>query len=124
MGKLVDDTVLDGALNIIKNGATQIIVCSDTPTTYANATGTYDLATKTGLAAGDFTVADGDAGGRKVTVAQQATITVNHSGTATHIALCGTAATLYYVTTCTSQALTAGNTVTVPAWKITIPDPT
>jgi hypothetical protein len=123
MGKLVDDTVLDGALNIIKNGATQIIVCSDTPTTYANATGTYDLATKTGLTGGDFTVAD-DTSGRKCTVAQQATITVNHSGTATHVALCGTAATLYYVTTCTSQALTAANTVTVPAWKIGIADPT
>jgi hypothetical protein len=33
------------------------------------------------------------------------------------------ASALLYVTTCTSQALTAGNTVTVPAWDIEIADP-
>jgi len=30
---------------------------------------------------------------------------------------------LYYVTTCTSQALTSGNTVNFPAWDIEIADP-
>ena len=123
MGKLVDDTVLDGALNILKNGVTQLIVCADTPTTYANATATYDLATKTGLTSGSFTgPANGDTNGRKLTVNSQATITVDHSGTATHIALCS-GSVLLYVTTCTSQALTAANTVTVPAWDIEIADP-
>jgi hypothetical protein len=125
MGKLVDDSVLDAALNLIKNNATQLIVCKDTPTTYDNATATYDLATKTGLTSGDYTgPANGDTNGRKLTINQQSTITVNHDGTATHVALCGTASVLYYVTTCTSQVLTAGNTVTVPAWDIEIADPT
>ena len=124
MGKLVDDTVLDGALNVIKNNATQLIVCSDTPTNYSNATATYDLATKVGLTSGNFTGPANGASGRKLTVNQAATLTVDHSGTATHIALCGAANTLYYVTTCTSQVLTQGNTVTVPAWDIQIGDPT
>ena len=124
MGKLVDNTVLDGALNIIKNNCVSLIVCSDTPTTYANATATYDLAT-VALASGDVTVADdaGAGGGRKATIAEKAAITINHSGTATHIAIVS-ASVLLYVTTCTSQALVAANTVTVPTWKIQIADPT
>jgi len=123
MGKLVDDTVLDGALNIVKNGVTQLAVCSTQPTTYEEATATYKLALKTGLFSGSFTgPANGDTNGRKLTTNQQASITVDAGGSAQHIALCsGTA--LLYVTTCTAQTLTAGNTVTVPAWKIEIADP-
>jgi hypothetical protein len=124
MGKLVDNAVLDAALNYIKNNAILLVVCKDTPTTYANATATHDLA-DVAVDAADFTVAD-DAeagGGRKCTVAQQAAILVNHSGNATHVALCS-ADTLLYVTTCTPQDLVAANTVTVPAWKIQICDPT
>lgn len=127
MGKLVHNDVLDGALNIIKNNATQISVCIDTPTTYGQAT-TLDacmLAIKSDLTSADFTVAD-DTSGRKVTIAQQAAISITGTGTqnATHVCLCDASAKLLYVTTCTSQALTNGNTVTIPAWKITIPDPT
>jgi hypothetical protein len=48
---------------------------------------------------------------------------VDTSGTATHVALCD-ATRLLYVTTCTSQALTSGNTVNIPAWDIEIADPT
>lgn len=124
MGKIVDDAVLDGALNIIKNNATQISVCATQPTTYTQAITTFMLAIKSTLTGTDFTVANGDTSGRKVTVAQQATISVTNSGNADHIALCGAASTLYYVTTCTTQALTAGNTVTIPTWKVELADPT
>ena len=72
----------------------------------------------------DFTgPANGDTNGRKTTINQQAAIAVDSSGDATHIALC-TGAALLYVTTCTTQTLTSGNTVTVPAWDIEIADPT
>jgi hypothetical protein len=125
MGKLVDDTVLDGALNIIKNGATQISVCADTPTNYSQATtaGTYRLALKTGLTSGDFTGPADDTSGRKLSTVAHSAISVSNSGTATHVCLCS-GSVLLYVTTCTSQVLTAGNTVTIPIWKINIPDPT
>jgi hypothetical protein len=44
---------------------------------------------------------------------------------AAHVALADSVnSKLLYVTTCTSQVLTAANTVTVPAWIIQLADPT
>lgn len=123
MAKTVDDSVLDGALNILKNGVTQEAVCSAQPTTYAEATATYKLALKTGLSASSFTgPVNGDTNGRKITVNANAGVTVDTGGTAIYIALCS-ASVLLYVTTCTSQALTSGNTVTIPAWDVELADP-
>jgi hypothetical protein len=123
MAKIVDDTVLDAALNIIKNGATQLCVCNALPTTYTQATATYKLALKGSLTSANFTgPAEGDSSGRKLTVNQQATITVDTSGDATHIALCS-GSVLLFATTCTLQTLTAANTVTVPAFDIELSDP-
>lgn len=124
MGKIVDDTVLDGALNIVKNGITQLAVCSTQPTNYTEATSTYKLALKTGLSATACTgPANGDTNGRKLTINQQATITVDTGGSAQHVAICS-GSVLLYVTTCTAQTLVAANTVTIPAWDIEIADPT
>lgn len=127
MAKSVVDAVLDAALNYVKNNGTRLVVCKSEPTTYTQAvtTGTYMLAIKT-ISASDFTgPAEGDSSGRKITVNQQSGISVTTSGTATHVAVVATATTgLIIVTTCTSQVLTAGNTVTVPAWKEEIADPT
>lgn len=123
MGKLVHDDVLDGALNVIKNNCTRMVACSTQPTTFAEANATYALADVT-MAAGDFTAANGDASGRKLTVAAKAGVTVDANGTFAHVALLDvTNSKLLYVTTGTSQALTAGNTVDFPAWKIEIADP-
>jgi hypothetical protein len=105
----------------------RVFVCSAQPATYAEAgTATYGLAVFTVTAGtATFTKANGDSSGRKVTTAQQTAGTVSISGTATHIALgLSTGSVLHYVTTCTSQALTAGNTVTVPAWDIELADAT
>lgn len=121
MAKSVDDSVLDGALNIIKNNANLMIACSAQPTNRTEAVTTYALA-DVAMASGDFTIANGDTSGRKVTVAAKSGVAVDATGTATHIALVS-ATTLLYVTTCTSQALTAGNTVNFPAWDIEIADP-
>jgi len=122
VAKWANDLVMDAALDYIAT-ADRLFVCSAQPATYAEAASTYDLATHT-LSSGDFAKANGTSG-RKVTVAEQATITVDHSETATHVALGISAGTvLVYVTTCTSQALVAANTVTVPAWAIQIADPT
>lgn len=125
MGKSVHNDVLDGALNIIKNNCTRQVVCSAEPTTYAEANATYALADVT-MASGDFTNADGDVSGRKTTVAAKSGVLIDTSGTATHVALLDvTNSKLLYVTTCTSQALTANgsNTVNIPAWDIEIEDP-
>lgn len=124
MGKSIHDDVLDGALNVIKNNVTRQVACSAQPTTYTEANSTYALADVT-MASGDFTVANGDTSGRKVTVGAKSGVTVDTSGTANHVALLDVSnSKLLAVTTCTSQALTAGNTVNFPAWDDEIADPT
>jgi hypothetical protein len=122
MAKHAEDAVLDGLLDVVAT-ATIMCVCSALPATYAEMTATYDLATHV-VAAGDFGKAD-DGTGRKLTVAAQAAITVDHTDTATNVCLgiSGTT-TLLYCTSCTGQLLTAANTVTVPAWVISVADAT
>uniref|UniRef100_A0A6M3LFJ0 Tail protein n=1 Tax=viral metagenome TaxID=1070528 RepID=A0A6M3LFJ0_9ZZZZ len=118
---------MDGALNIIKNGATQISVTVAQPTTYGTATGTYALAIKSDLTSGSYTGPADDATGilgRKLTVNEVAAQEVLVTGEANFIALCDVDDRLLYVTTCTAQTLVDGNTVTIPAWKIQIGDPT
>lgn len=123
MAKFVHDDVLDGALNIVKDNCTRMTACSQQPTTFTEADATYALADVT-MVSGDFTLADGDTSGRKLTVAQKSGVTVDTSGSATHVALLDVAnSKLLYVTTSTSQVLTFGNTMTFSAWDIEIADP-
>lgn len=124
MAKSVHDDVLDGALNIIKNNCTRMVACSTQPTTFTEANATFALADVT-MTSTDFTAANGDTSGRKLTIAAKSGVTVDASGTYQHVALLDvTNSKLLYVTTGTSQALTSGNTVNFPAWKIEIADPT
>lgn len=122
MAKYSNDLVMDAALDYIST-STLLTVCSAQPTTYAEASSTYKLADVV-TDSGDFAKANGDTNGRKVTIAQQANVPIDSSGTATHVALSiSGSSTLVYVTTCTSQALTSGGTVTVPGWDVEISDP-
>jgi hypothetical protein len=121
MGKLADDTVIDGALNIIKNNCTTMLVCALEPTDRADALSKAlaDVA----MTGTDFTVANGDTNGRKITVAAKSGVPVDTSGTADHIALIS-ASVLLFVTTCTSKVITSGDAVNIPTWKDEIADPT
>lgn len=131
MAKTLDDSVIDGSLNIVKNGATQLCICNAQPLNYAEATTTADggankycLGKKTGLSASNFTgPVDGTPNGRKLTVNAQTGITVDYSGTALFAALCS-GTVLLAVTSVTSQVLTAGNTMNTPAFIWQISDPT
>jgi hypothetical protein len=71
---------------------------------------------------GDFTLANGSLSGRKVTVAQQANISISVSGDATCVTL-DDGTTLLYVTPATTQTLTSGGYVTSPAFSIEVGDP-
>lgn len=125
MAKQVHDDVLDGALLIIKNNCGRMTACAGQPTNFAEANvgGAKFLADVT-MSSGDFTLADGVTSGRRATVAQKSGIDVDNSGTVDHIALLDTAnSRLLYVTTCTSQVLTEGNSITLNAWSIEIADP-
>lgn len=112
MAKIETAAMTDGGLTKMGTCVTQT-VCAGQPTSFADIT-TRKLAAVT-LAGGDFTLAAGDTSGRKSTVAQKSAISITASGTADHVAIDD--GTNYIVTTCTSQALTSGGTVTIPAWK-------
>ncbi len=119
MAKWANTSVLDALLDKVAT-STQLLVTSTQPADRAAAL-TAALASTT-VASGDFAKSAGTPNGRKVTVAQKASISVTASGNATHVCLVD-GSNLLYVTTVTSQALTSGNTVTVPAWTITVGGP-
>lgn len=123
MAKSQNDLMLDAALDWVRARVTRLCVCSTQPTSYAQATSTYNLATKTGVTSTMLTVGNGDTSGRKFRVASQTGLTVTTTGTAAHVALVGSSgSTLLLVTTCTTQALTTGNTVNVPFFDDEIAD--
>jgi len=126
MAKLIPDAVLDDMLGVIADNCTKVTICSTQPTTYTEGNATYALADVTvtaGAGNGDFTLGSGDTSGRKLTLAQQTGVSVDTSGTAAHIALLDVAnSALLAVTTCTSQAVTSGNTATINAFDIEISD--
>jgi len=126
MGKSVNDLVLDASHDyMITNGDKQV-ACSAEPTTYAEANATYMLA-NVALVGGDYTKAAGAGtpAGRKCTVAAKSGVTISNSGTATHVAIIDTVnSALLRVTTCTSLALTAGQTVNFGSWAFDIDGPT
>lgn len=118
MAKFANTVVLDALLDKVGT-ATQLLVTTTQPADRAAAL-TASLATAT--LSGAFTKSAGTPNGRKTTVAQQANVSVTATGSATHVCLIdGT--TLLYCTTVTAQTLTSGNTVTIPAWTITVADP-
>lgn len=115
MAKFLRDQILDAALSNFATG-TILTVCNAQPTTRTEAVTTYALADVV-IDGTDFTISAGDVSGRKSRVGQQASVPIDTSGTATHVAICD-ATNVLAVTTCTSQALTAGGTVTVPAFDL------
>lgn len=123
MAKRITAAMLDGGLDKTAT-CTRLSVLSAEPTSITNITTTYKLAASGVLTGGSFTKAAGAGGGdsRKVTVAQQASMSITASGTATHVSLDD--GTNWIVTTCTSQALTSGGTVTCPAWAQELGTPT
>ena len=121
MAKWVSTAVLDGALNVLKTTATRMDVTAAQPADRA-AVVANSLATVT-VATGDFTLAAGTGvSARKVTVVQKAGISVTATGTAGFVSMCD-GVNLLYITTCTGQALTSGNTMTFGTWSVEIGDP-
>jgi hypothetical protein len=123
MGKAAPDATIDAYFDYIDQ-CNIMHVCSAEPANYAGiaAVSLADVALTPDT---DFTKANGDTSGRKVTIAAKNAVTVDAYGTANHVVIARTTdSSLRYVTTCTSQALTSGNTVNIPAWKIEVADPT
>lgn len=122
MSKFVPDDVIDTLLDEIAT-ATRMDVVSDvaTPTDLTNTLANVTLTAGNGN--GDFTVAAGDTSGRKLTVAVQTGVSITATGDAAHVVL-SLSGTILDITTCTSQTLTSGGTVTFPEWDHEVLDPT
>lgn len=119
----IHDDVFDNGLSYITTNGSRIDICSQEPTTYTEATSTYTLGNKTSLTVGSPT--NGDTNGRKVVVPAITDGSVTGNGTASHWALTkvtATTALLAANSLASSQAVTSGNTFTLTAIDITIPD--
>lgn len=118
----INDRVFDNGLTVLDTEANRLDICSQEPVTYAEATSTYTLGNKTSLSVG----APGDRtpNGRKVTVAAITDGTVTGTATATHWAIVDTSNSRLLATGSLSagQAVTSGNTFTLGAFDIGIPD--
>lgn len=117
------DRVFDSGLTALDTEATRLDICSQEPTTYTEATSTHTLGNKTSLSVG--TPGDRTGGGRKVTVAAITDGSVTATDTATHWAITDTGNSRLLATgaLASSQAVTSGNTFTLAAFDIGIPDP-
>lgn len=118
MGKSASDGILDATLDEIAT-ATSLTVCAGEPTSLAEIA-TFALATGV-IDGSDFTKANGDIDGRKVTVAAQADLDIDTSGDADHVVTHN--ATDFMVTTVPTQALTSGGKVSTNPYAFENGDP-
>lgn len=118
------DNALDGGLDYLTANGNRLDICSQEPATYTEASSTYSLGSKAGASVGAAQA--GDTSGRKVVVAAVTDGAVSGSGSASHWALSYSTGTelLAANSLAASQAVTSGNTWTLPAFDIEFPDPT
>lgn len=118
----LSDEVKDQGLDYVDTNGTRIDICSQEPTSYAEATSTYTLGNKTGLNTG--ATEDGDTDGRKVVVPEITDGSVTGNGTATHWALTdGSSLLIATQALSSSQTVTSGNTFSLGEINIVIRDP-
>lgn len=131
MGKFVHDDVLDAGLLVIKNTASRLILCEGQPADYHQATtlksaGGKKLGEKA-VASGGYTgPVNGDTSGRKLTKGLESGVSVAEDGDWDHIAEVDDAnSRLLRVTERAEGTLpvTAGQAITVNAYKEEIGDP-
>lgn len=127
MAKSVHDDVLDAALEYIADNANNVVLCSAEPANFAGvaavALGTIPVTA--GAGNGDFTLADGDTSGRKLTVAAQSESGGGDvTGTPNHYAITDTDnSKLLYVTTASGDDVASGGDISITAFDIEIADP-
>ncbi len=120
----VGNRVFDAGLNVLDTEANRVDICSQEPASYAEATSTYTLGNSTSISISAPT--DGDTSGRKVTLAAISSASVTGTGSATHFAITDTSNSRLLITGSLSsggQTVTTGNTFSLNALDIEIPDP-
>jgi len=119
MADYIHDDVLDAALGIIDN-ATILHICSSQP---ANFAGIASVTLGNKSSPGFTGPANGDTSGRKITINAITDGSVTATGTASHFALADSTRLLAAGDLASSQSVTSGNTFTLAAFDIEIPDP-
>ena len=119
----IGDRVLDNGLNTLSSEANRVDLTSQEATSYASATSTHTLGNKTSISIGNPT--DRSGGGRKVTLAAITGGSITGTGTATHYAITDTTNSRLLATGAltASQNVNSGNTFSLNALDIGIPDP-
>lgn len=119
----IADYILDLALSELDTATSTLYICSQEPTTYAEASSTYALGSKTSLSIGAPADRVAAGNGRRVTVASFSDGSVSTNGTATYWAITKSGTTLMATgSLASSQAVTSGNTFSLAAFDIGIPD--
>jgi hypothetical protein len=117
---LIADYILDLALAELDTATSTLHLCSGEPANYAGIAAVL-LGAKTSLSIG--APADRTPNGRKVTVASFSDGSVSATGTASHWAISKSGSTLMVAGALASpQSVTNGNTFSLPAFDIGIPD--
>ena len=120
----ISDTVLDAALQVIRDAVTPILhLCSSEPTNFAGVAA-VTLGNKAAPTVG--AQANGAVSGRSVSIATFTDGTITATGTATHWAFvdANSSALLFTVAVPASQAVTSGNPLSMTsALVVNIPDP-
>ena len=119
----LSNRVYDNGLTVLDTEANRVDICSAEPTTYTGATSTSTLGNTTSITIS--APEDGDTSGRKVTLSAITGGNVTATGTATHFAITDTTNSRLLATgsLSSSQAVTSGNTFSLTAVDIEIPDP-
>lgn len=124
MAANVQSRVLDNGLTVLDTEADKIVLCSQEPTTYTEANSTYILGAKTFSTGAAFgSPAAGSPNGRKVSSTAITDGAISGTGTATNWAVVDTANTrlLAVGSLSSSQAVTNGNTFSLPSFDIRLP---
>lgn len=119
----LSDNVLDSGVAYVDTNGETLHICSGAPSSYANVAA-VTLGNKATPTIG--VPEDGASSGRRVIISAITDGTVTGTGTASHWALVKDSATselLAWQTLSSNQAVTSGNSFTLDAISITIPDP-
>src|SRR5262245_11446684 len=125
MASVVGDYVLDNGLSALDALADKIYICSQDPTTFTEAASTYALGNKAfGAGAAVGAPAAATPNGRKVTTAAITDGNVTGTGTAAKWAIVDSVNSrlLCNGALSASQAVTSGNTFTLGAFDIRLPN--
>lgn len=121
MGMWASTLFFKGGLDYLDTKITYISVVTTQPASVTSALNTICIAKSSSGAVGAAAATNN---GYVVKVSSKVGLAVASSGKAAHICLCAGTSHLVYITKCTTKNIGAGDTVTIPAWRIRIAKPT